>query len=93
MTLTPTQLITSLIQAVRKLVSAETLSSGNGNALIVKLEAALAEIAAGNVVGAISKLLSFISQVAAFVQTSKLTAAQDQSLTDTANGIIRALTS
>jgi len=92
-TLTPTQLITSLIQAVRNLMSAGTLSSGNGNALIVKLEAALAEIAAGNVVEAISKLLSFISQVAAFVQTGKLTAAQGQSLTDAANGIIGALTS
>jgi uncharacterized membrane protein len=92
-TLTPTQLITSLIQAVRNLVSAGTLSSGNGNALIVKLEAALAEIAAGNVGGAISKLLSFISQVAAFVQTGKLTAAQGQSLTGAANGIIGALTS
>jgi probable HAF family extracellular repeat protein len=92
-TLTPTQLITSLIKAVRDLVSAGTLASGNGNALIVKLEAALAEIAAGNVGGAISKLLSFISQVGAFVQTGKLTAAQGQSLIDAANGIISALTS
>jgi len=91
-TLTPTQLITSLIQTVRGLVSAGTLSSGNGNALIVKLQAALAEIAAGNVGGAISKLQSFISQVGAFVQTGKLTAAQGQSLIAAANGIIGALT-
>jgi uncharacterized membrane protein len=91
-TLTPSRLITSLIQAVRALVSAGTLSSGNGNALIVKLEAALAEIAAGNVGGAISKLQSFISQVGAFVQTGRLTAAQGQSLIAAANGIIGALT-
>jgi len=58
----------------------------------VKLQAALAEIAAGNVGGAISKLQSFVSQVGAFVQTGKLTSAQGQSLIAAANGIIGALT-
>jgi probable HAF family extracellular repeat protein len=91
-TLTPTQLVNNLIQAVRNLVSTGTLSSGNGNALIVKLEAVLTEIAAGNVGGAISRLQSFISQVAAFVQTGKLSAAQGQVLIGAANGIIAALT-
>jgi hypothetical protein len=91
-TLTPTQLVNNLIQAVRNLVSTGTLSSGNGNALIVKLEAVLTEIAAGNVGGAISRLQSFLSQVAAFVQTGKLSAAQGQVLIGAANGIIAALT-
>lgn len=92
-TLTPTQLTTSLIQAVRDLVTAGALASGNGNALIVKLEGVLADIAAGDVGGAISKLMAFINQVGAFVQTGKLTAAQGQWLSGAANGIIGALTS
>lgn len=90
---TPGQYIGDLIAGIQDLQDAGVINGGNANALITKLEGALAKIDAGQPGPAVNKLEAFVSQVQAFVNTGKLTAAQGQPLIDGANAIIAALTS
>jgi hypothetical protein len=82
------QQITLLSNQVNNLVSSGILSSGNGNALTVKLDHAQASLNAGNVKEGVNQLSAFINQVNAFKKSGKLTAAQAQLLLDAANAAI-----
>lgn len=73
---------------VQRLVDADRLLPEAGGALLAKLDAALAALAAGDPATARTKLQDFINQVNAFVQTGRLTTAQGQPLTDAASDII-----
>ena len=85
------QALQALISTIRTLVTSGVLSAGNGNALIVKLQAAIAELNVGNNIDAVSELKAFINQVNALIRSGRLAAGQGQSLIDAANQIIRAI--
>jgi hypothetical protein len=87
--LTPSQGAAGPIDQVRALMPG-TLDSGQGNALISKLQEAIRKIDRGNV-AAINQLQAFINQVNSLISDGVLTAAQGQPLIDTANDIIAAL--
>ena len=70
--------INALIATVEELVSAGTLNSGNGNALMSKLGNALKSLDKGNDIAAMNQLLAFINQVQDFISSGTLTAAEGQ---------------
>jgi virginiamycin B lyase len=80
-----------IVNQVNALVSAGTLSSGNGNALTTKLNSATASFNAGNTTAGVNQLNAFINQVNAFRQSGRLTAAQAQALISAANLAINAV--
>jgi probable HAF family extracellular repeat protein len=92
-TVDPEQATADLIEAVQGLRASGALRSGNANALIVKLEAAMTHLDAGNVGLAVEKLEDFINQVEAFIRTRKLDPEAGEPLIDEARAIIDTLTS
>lgn len=74
-----------MIGEVETLVNDSTLNSGQGNALIGKLEAAIKQLDKGKPGPAINQIESFINQVEALVKASVLPAADGQDLIDAAN--------
>lgn len=64
---------------------------GQGNSLIVKLNAAMENLNLGYKTGAIDELNAFINQINAFVKTGKLSLTQGQSLVEDANSVINAI--
>jgi hypothetical protein len=81
---------TQIINQVNNLVTTGVLSSGNGNALIVKLNSATSSLNAGNTAAGVNQLNAFINQVNAFQKSGQLTSAQAQSLIAAANLAINA---
>lgn len=77
-----------LIEDVQALVDSEVLNKGQGNSLIVKLQAAIQSLKKGNVKAASNQLTAFRYEVEAFLKAGKLNAEQAQPLIDTANDII-----
>lgn len=67
-----------IISDVQAFVTAGTLNQGQGNALISKLEAAIAKLAEGKPQTAINQLQAFINAVQADTNGHKLTTAQAQ---------------
>src|SRR5262249_29760569 len=67
------QQISLVVNQVNSLVSVSSLSSGNGNGLIVKLNSATASLNATppNKTAAVNQLNAFINQVNAFQKTDK----------------------
>lgn len=65
---------------IRLLVSQGTLTTGQGNGLSAKLEAALASLAGGQTTPALNQLNAFNNQVNAFVNSHALTADQGAAL-------------
>ena len=84
----PTTRIMHLIEDVQALVDSEVLNKGQGNSLIVKLQAAIQSLKKGNVKAASNQLTAFRYEVEAFLKAGKLNAEQAQPLIDTANDII-----
>jgi predicted outer membrane repeat protein len=84
---TPAQMVT----AIAATVSALPLSSGNADALLTKLNGAIADLAAGNVNGAKGKLGAFKNQVNAFVNSRRLTKAQADALTAAVDAVLAKL--
>jgi hypothetical protein len=80
--------IVLLIGQVDHLVNDGVLNGGNGNALTVKLKAALASLDAGKTSTAVNQLNAFINQVVGLLNSSKLTADLAQPLLDAANQAI-----
>jgi hypothetical protein len=83
--------IALLIQEVKALVNAGVLNSGNGNALIAKLNSATASLNAGNTSAGVNQLNAFINQLSAFQKAGKLSSAQAQLLISGANLAINAV--
>lgn len=90
--LTPSGQIEDLIEAVEELVEAGVLNQGQGNALIVKLEAALDQLDHCNVKAAANQLQAFVDQVNGFIDAGILTVEQGQPLLEAAQAIINKLT-
>jgi hypothetical protein len=77
-----------LVNQVRALVAGGTLNSGNGNALTVKLNNALASLNNGNTNAGINQLSAFINQVNGLKSSGALPAAQAQAFVNAANQAI-----
>jgi len=88
---TAQEAITDLVDTVQGLVDGGALAGGNGNALISKLENAIAKLDQGKPGPAIHKLEAFIDQVNSLVDEGKLAPGQGQALVDAAQRIIDAL--
>lgn len=89
--LTPQQATQDLIADVEELVTAGVLNHGQGNALIVKLQAAIQKMDQGNYNAAINNLNAFINQVNAFRNSGILTDEQANALIGAAERIIDVL--
>jgi hypothetical protein len=81
---TPSEAISGLINQIQSLVAAGTLNQGEGNSLIVKLEAGQASIGGGNTGAGCNQLEAFINEVEALIKSGRLTSLQGQPLIDLA---------
>ncbi len=81
-------LIDDLIGDVSDLVTPGSLNEGQGNALIVKLEAAKKQLDKEKDKAAVNQLKAFINQVTAFVNAGILLLEEGQPLIDDAQDII-----
>jgi hypothetical protein len=89
--ISPSQKIGNLISEVDNLVQWGNLTQGNGNALTVKLNAALKKVNQGNNNAAINQLCAFNNQVDAFVRTGNLVPEYGETLTAETDDIIQDL--
>jgi hypothetical protein len=87
----PQEAIHDIVAEVEALVEGGTLGSGQGNALMAKLDAAARSIDKGNVTPAINQLEAFINQMDAFIGAALVTPGEGQALVDAANGVIDSL--
>ncbi|MFC2085166.1 T9SS type A sorting domain-containing protein, partial [Bacteroidota bacterium] len=78
----------NIIDYIQNLVTLGILNKGQGNSLIVKMEASNKHISKGNSTPAINLLEAFINQVNAFINTGILSLEQGQELIDAAEDII-----
>jgi len=76
----PGQILQGLIAQIQALVTGNILNQGEGNSLIVKLEAAQASINRGDTTAACNQLEAFINEVEAMVRSGRLTALQGEEL-------------
>jgi hypothetical protein len=77
-----------LIEDIQALVSEGVLNSGQGNALISKLEAAIQALDRGNPTAAVNQMNAFMNEVYALVRAGALTNDQGLSLIVKAKDII-----
>jgi hypothetical protein len=77
-----------LVNQVNSLVASGILNAGNGNALTVKLNAAMSSLDAGNKTAGVNQLNAFINQVQALSKSGKLTASQAKMFIDAAGEAI-----
>ncbi|MFC2088909.1 choice-of-anchor D domain-containing protein, partial [Calditrichota bacterium] len=80
--------IQEVIDEVEVLISEGTLTNGQGNALITKLEGAIQKLNKEEYTAAINKLNAFINQINAFINAGILTETEGQKLISAANDII-----
>jgi hypothetical protein len=83
--------ILHLIDTARALNASGALNDGQANALISKLQSAMAALQNGNTTPARNKLKAFINQVTTLVADGVLSAADGQALVDEANAILAGL--
>jgi probable HAF family extracellular repeat protein len=88
--LTPREGTAGLIDQVQALIPG-SLNGGQGNALIVKLQAAIQRLDQGQDETAINQLEAFVHQASAMIRSGVLSAAEGQPLIEAANTIIAAL--
>jgi hypothetical protein len=84
----PQEMLRSLIDKVEALVEAGSLNHGQGNALIVKLEAAIKDLDKGKPGTALNVLDAFSNQVTDFVAEGVLTPDEGQDLLDAVHAIM-----
>jgi hypothetical protein len=82
-----------IINNVEELVNSGDLSSGQGNALVSKLQNIIEKINQGQINAAINQLQAFIAQVNDYISTGVLTSEEGQPLIDAANQIVSVLQS
>jgi FIMAH domain-containing protein len=83
--------ILHVVDAVRLLLASGTLNEGQANALISKLQSAIAALQNGHENAAQNKLNAFKNQVMAMVNAGTLSAAAGQALIDEADAILAGL--
>jgi hypothetical protein len=86
--LTPQDAAQAIIGNVTDLVNQGMLSSGVGNALIAKLQAAIQQADLGHDTAAINQLQAFIDEVNALMRSGSLSTSEAQALIDAANNVI-----
>jgi hypothetical protein len=89
--LTPVQKIQQVTTNVQEIVTSGTLNKGQGNALIVKLNAATKNLNAGNTNAAINELNAFNNQIKAYIKSGKLFSREGQALIDEINSVTNVL--
>lgn len=85
---TPQQQIAAITTQVQDLVTANSLNTGDGNALQTSLNAASASITNGNNNATCNQLQAFTNKVQATVRSRRLTTSQGQSLMNAATPLI-----
>jgi len=68
----PIQEINNIINEVQDLADAGTITSGQSNALLSKLQNAIDKIESDNINGAIGSLKAFINQITVFINSGKI---------------------
>jgi len=68
----PTQEISNVIDEVQALTAGGTITEGQANALLVKLENAIDKIESNNINGAIGSLKAFINQITVFINSGAI---------------------
>jgi uncharacterized delta-60 repeat protein len=89
---TPQEQIEDLGEDIDDLVTGGALTSGHGNALKAKLEAALDKIARGQINAAVNQLGAFIRQVESYVAAGILSDDEADNLLDAATALLASLT-
>jgi hypothetical protein len=89
--LTSVQKIQQMNSNVQSFVTSGVLNKGQGNSLIVKLNAAMKNLNAGNTQAATNELNAFINEINADIKTGKISSAQGNALIDSANSVINAI--
>jgi len=84
----PTTRIMHLIEAIQALVDDGVLNTGQGNSLMVKLQAAIQSLNKGNINAASNQLAAFTQEVGALLKAGVLSVEQAQPLIDAAMDII-----
>jgi hypothetical protein len=69
-----------IITQVQAMVASGILDSGNGNALIAKLNNAISSLNSGNTISGVNQMDAFIHQTDAFLKSGKLDSADAQTL-------------
>lgn len=88
---TPAAVVSDLGASVQALVAGGALLPADGTSMQSMLGVAGDKLTKGNNKGALGSLRAFANQVAAFVNSGKLTAAQGQALTTVVQGVIAEL--
>jgi len=83
--------VQSAIALVDQLVSDGKISSGNGNSLTQKLEAALKQIEAGKTTPAVNQLTAMLNELDAMVKSGRLSAADAEGLRTLVQRVIQSL--
>lgn len=86
--LTTEQASEELIGDVEDVVDAGTVNSGQGNALVSKIQGVLKQLAKGKSKTAVNQLRATINQVESFIAEGVLTPAEGQALIDAIDAII-----
>jgi polyhydroxyalkanoate synthesis regulator phasin len=87
----PAQGVGNATALVDQLVASGKISSGNGNSLDGKLDAALKQIDAGKNTPAVNQLNAFLNELDAMVKSGRLSAADADALRTTVQRVIRSL--
>jgi VCBS repeat-containing protein len=90
--LSPQEAVQSIIDEANALHASGALNSGNTNALITKLDGAVAKLNKDDYNAAINKVQSFINQVSGWISNGKLSSSVGQPLIDSANDVIASIT-
>jgi hypothetical protein len=80
--------VQAVIDSISSLVSTATVSLGNGNSLISKLQSAIVELNAGDASDARGAVTAFINEVNAMVKSGRLSASQGAALISAAQGVL-----
>ncbi|MCI0552868.1 MAG: DUF5050 domain-containing protein, partial [Anaerolineae bacterium] len=84
---TPQKKISAVIAKVQAFVASGSLNNGQGNSLLVKLQAATQQLDGGKVSTAVNQLQAFINQTKAFIDSKVLSEEEGKELVDTATDI------
>ena len=87
----PIQEIGYVIDDVKDLAAQGTITSGQSNSLLSKLQVAIDKIQSNQINGAIGSLKSFINQITAFINTGKIPTSVGNSLITDVRSIIDTL--
>ncbi|MBW7932855.1 MAG: hypothetical protein H3C62_04430 [Gemmatimonadaceae bacterium] len=80
MVLTAAAALDSVAAQVRRLVSSAVISSGNGNSLLAKIDAAAKSLGKGNVTPALNQLGALLNEIDAMESSGRISASDAAAL-------------